>query len=100
MVADNCKVDHELMQALTDCQLLAISGIIGVTIYSTIGVVLHTASTAGTLTALAFVGGIAICVMASLGELIILWPVPGALVEYVRFFVDYDLGTVVGVAYW
>jgi len=64
------------------------------------GTVLHTASTAGTLVALGFVGAVAICVMASLGELIVLWPVPNALVEYVKCFVDEDLAKVVGITYW
>lgn len=70
------------------------------TLFSTIGSVLHTASTISTLIALGIVGFITICVMASLGELVVLWPVPNALVEYVRFFLDKDLATVVGVTYW
>lgn len=70
------------------------------TLFSTIGTVLHTASTAGTLLALGIVGFTAICVMASLGELVVLWPVPNALVQYVDSFLDKDLATVVGVTYW
>lgn len=70
------------------------------TIFSTIGTVLHEASTAGTLIALGIVGLVAICVMSSLGELVVLWPVPNALVEYVKYFVDEDIATVVGVTYW
>lgn len=38
--------------------------------------------------------------MASLGELVVLWPVPNALVQYVDSFLDKDLATVVGVTYW
>ena len=64
------------------------------------GTVLHTASTAGTLIALGIVGFVAICVTASLGELVVLWPVPNALVEYVKTFVDKDLAWVVGITYW
>lgn len=50
--------------------------------------------------ALAFVSIIAISVMTSLGELVVLWPIPNALVDYVRYFVDEDLSMVIGLAYW
>jgi amino acid transporter len=33
-------------------------------------------------------------------EFIQLFPAPNAIVEYVRAFVDKDLGWVVGIAYW
>lgn len=81
-------------------QLLALSGIIGVTIFSTIGEILNTAAVAGLLIALALVSVTAISVMTSLSELVVLWPIPNALVEYVKTFVDEDLATVVGLAYW
>jgi amino acid transporter len=29
-----------------------------------------------------------------------LWPIANAMVEFVKRFVDEDLGTVVGIAYW
>lgn len=38
--------------------------------------------------------------MTSLSELVVLWPIPNALVEYVKKFVDEDLAIVVGLAYW
>jgi amino acid transporter len=38
--------------------------------------------------------------MQCIGEMVLLWPIPGALIEYVRTFVDKDLGTAVGIAYW
>ncbi|KAK5080253.1 hypothetical protein LTR05_008701 [Lithohypha guttulata] len=80
--------------------LLAISGIIDVTVFSTFETVLHTASTAGALIALGVVGGITIYVMSSLGEMVILWPVPNALVAYVEYFIGPNLAIVVGVTYW
>ena len=85
---------------LTGRKLLSLSGIIGVTIFSTIGEILNTVGAAGLILALALVGGTAICVMECLSEMIVLWPVPNALVEYVSRFVDHDLGIVVGIAYW
>jgi amino acid transporter len=80
--------------------MIAISGIIGVTILSTNGEYLRTAGPAGLLTVIAFVGAAAICVMEGLSEMVVLWPVSNAMVEYVRSFVDRELALVVGFAYW
>jgi yeast amino acid transporter len=79
---------------------LAISGIIGVTIWQGNGLVLHIAGPAGLLTAVGFVGVTSISVMESLSEMIILWPVSMGLYEYVRAFVDHDLAIVIALAYW
>jgi amino acid permease len=38
--------------------------------------------------------------MQCIGEMLTLWPISGALVEYVGAFVDEDLGIAVGIAYW
>ena len=54
----------------------------------------------GLLIAWAFVSVTAICVMEGLSEMIIMWPVSNAMVEYVKAFVDRDLAIVVGLAYW
>ena len=54
----------------------------------------------GTLLAVAIVGIIAIAVMEGVSELVQCFPVPNAIVEYVKTFVDEDLGWVVGIAYW
>lgn len=80
--------------------MIAISGVIGVTIFSGDGEILNTSGPAGLLTALAFVGVTAICVMESLAEFVVMWPVSNALVEYVKKFVDEDFAIVVGLAYW
>ena len=81
-------------------QMILISGIIGVTIFATNGEFLRTAGPAGLMTAIAYVGINAIFVMEGLSELIVLWPVSNAMVEYVRTFVDEDLALVVGLTYW
>ena len=52
------------------------------------------------MTAIVYVGLKAICVMEGISELIVLWPVSNAMVEFVRTFVDEDLALVVGLAYW
>jgi amino acid transporter len=38
--------------------------------------------------------------MQGLAEMLCLWPISGALTEFVKSFVDEDLGTAVGIAYW
>lgn len=64
------------------------------------GKLVTTSGPAGFLTALAFVCLTTICVMESLAEFVVMWPVSNALVEYVKKFVDRDLAIVVGLAYW
>ncbi|GAB1203789.1 hypothetical protein APSETT445_002429 [Aspergillus pseudonomiae] len=44
-------------------------------------------------------GLLAWLVMQCIGEFLAIWPVAGALVEFVGTFVDEDLGTTVGIAY-
>jgi amino acid transporter len=39
-------------------------------------------------------------VMQGVAEMLCLWPISGALTEFVKAFVDDDLGTAVGIAYW
>lgn len=39
-------------------------------------------------------------VMQGVAEMLCLWPISGALTEFVKSFVDEDLGTAVGIAYW
>ena len=52
------------------------------------------------LVTMGIMGLVAICVMEGVSELTQLFPTPNAVVQYVRAFVDKDLGWVVGVAYW
>lgn len=50
--------------------------------------------------AFALVGLVAIATMEGVCEMIVLWPIPNPMVEFVRAFVDPDLAIVVGIAYW
>ena len=50
--------------------------------------------------AVVVVGIIATSVMECICELIVLWPIPNAMVEFVKTFVDEDLGIAVGIMYW
>jgi len=80
--------------------MIAISGILGgITIFSTSGAILAMAGPAGVLTTFAAVGLVGIFVMEGLSEMIELWPVSNAMMEFVKAFVDGDLATVVGIAY-
>ena len=54
----------------------------------------------GLLIAWVVVATTAICVMEGLSEMVIMWPVSNAMVEYVKAFVDKDLAIVIGLAYW
>ena len=45
-------------------------------------------------------GAVANTVMEGICEMILLWPIPSAMVEFVSEFVDKELGIVVGIAYW
>jgi yeast amino acid transporter len=38
--------------------------------------------------------------MEGICELVILWPIPNAMVKYINTFVDEDLGLAVGIMYW
>ncbi|KAL8877304.1 MAG: hypothetical protein Q9198_004653, partial [Flavoplaca austrocitrina] len=81
--------------------MIGISAVVGgIIIFSTSGEILAIAGPAGVLTAFAVVGVITISVMEGLSEMIELWPVSNAMMEFVRAFIDEDLATVVGIAYW
>lgn len=61
---------------------------------------MNIAGPGGLLIAWAFVSVTTICVLDGLAEMVIMWPVSNAMVEYVKAFVDRDLAIVVGLAYW
>lgn len=80
--------------------MIALSTVIGVTIFQADGEALKVAGPSGTLLAFAIVGVVAICVVEGVSEMIQMFPTPNATMEFVRAFVDPDLAWVVGVAYW
>lgn len=81
--------------------MIGISGILGgIIIFSTSGEILGIAGPGGVLLAFAIDGAIAIAVMEGLSEMIELWPISNAMMEFVYEFVDTDLAFVVGIAYW
>lgn len=80
--------------------MIAISGTIGTGIFVNSGETLRIAGPGGTLVAFAVVGVTAVFSMDGHAEMIGLWPVANAKVKFVQAFVDKDLGTVIGFAYW
>lgn len=81
-------------------QFIVLSGVIGVTIFSSGGEALEIAGPGAVLLAYCIIGLIAVFVMEGVSEMIQLFPAPNAIVEYVAKFVDTDLAWVVGIAYW
>ncbi|PMD22268.1 hypothetical protein NA56DRAFT_98136 [Hyaloscypha hepaticicola] len=102
MVALGAPVAGSLVRGLGTWQILfiAIGGTIGLGFATTTGEVLAISGPAGVLTAFAVVGIVAIAVMEGICEMIVLWPISNAMIEFVRTFVDRDLAIVVGIAYW
>lgn len=81
-------------------KFIAIGGTIGLGFATTTGEVLAISGPAGVLIAFAVVGIVAIMVNEGICEMIVLWPISNAMMEFVRAFVDRDLAIVVGIAYW
>ncbi|KAL1979980.1 hypothetical protein VTN96DRAFT_4845 [Rasamsonia emersonii] len=92
----------KLRQTLYGFQIffIVLSAVIGGGIFSNNGEALEVAGPAGLLLSVGVIGIVAICVGESIAELAQQFPVYNAIVEYVRVFVDEELGWVVGVAYW
>ena len=73
---------------------------IGSGIFAGNGEALKAAGPGGLMVALTTVSLITIAMLEGLSEMIQLFAAPNALVEYVRYFVDEDLATLVGISYW
>ncbi len=81
--------------------MIGISGILGgLTLFSTSSLILSVGGPGGVLIAWVINGAIAVAVMEGLSEMIELWPISNAMMEFVDKFVDKDLALVVGIAYW
>ncbi|KAF8848234.1 amino acid transporter [Acephala macrosclerotiorum] len=92
----------QLKQTLRGFQVffIVISGIIGGGVFNNNGEALEVAGPAGLILSVVVIGLIAIFVSEGISELSQKFPAPNAIVEYVKTFVDEDLGWVVGIAYW
>ena len=81
-------------------KMITISAVLNVGFYVRTGEILRTAGPLALVLSFALLTFLAWGVMQCITEMLSIWPVPGALVEFVRCFVDEDLALTVGVAYW
>ncbi|KAF2140221.1 uncharacterized protein K452DRAFT_319754 [Aplosporella prunicola CBS 121167] len=80
--------------------MIVISATVGVGFFVSSGEILAFAGPGTVLVAFACVGIVAFMVMEGVSEMVMVWPVPNPMVQFVRHFVDRDLAIVVCVAYW
>lgn len=103
-MADLCNCnpysDHTDLLLTAISQFIALGGIIGIGFFRGSSKSLGICGPVGALIAVFVVGIVATAVMECICELVILWPISNAMVEYVKAFVDEDLGIAVGVMHW
>lgn len=80
--------------------MITISAVLNVGFYVRIGTILRLAGPLALFLSFALLTFLAWGVMQCITEMVSIWPVPGALVEFIRCFVDEDLALTVGVTYW
>ena len=80
--------------------MITFSGVLGIGFYTRSGIILRQAGPLALFLAFSILTTLAWGVMQCITEMLSIWPVPGALVEFVRAFLDEDLATTVGIAYW
>lgn len=80
--------------------MITISAVLNVGFYIRSGIALRTAGPLALFLSFVILTLLAWGVMQCITEMLSIWPIPGALVEFVRVFVDEDLAITVGVAYW
>jgi amino acid transporter len=80
--------------------MIAISAVIGAGYYIETGVILRLGGPAAVVYSFAIVGALAFMVLHGLAHMLRVWPVAGALISFVRAFVDEEIAIVVGLFYW
>ncbi|KAN0066848.1 Amino acid permease/ SLC12A domain containing protein [Elaphomyces granulatus] len=88
------------MPLLLRSPFIVLSAVIGSGIFNNNTQALELAGPAGLILSVVIIGVVAICVNECIAELTQQFPVYNAIVEYVRVFVNEDLGWVIGIAYW
>ncbi|KAI9737190.1 MAG: hypothetical protein M1834_000783 [Cirrosporium novae-zelandiae] len=79
--------------------IITISSCIGMGFYVKTGTIFRIGGAGAVIYGFAFVGLLSLGVMHNLARMLGIWPVPGALIMYVKTFVDEDLGNIVGIFY-
>lgn len=80
--------------------MITINATLGIGLYWRGGMILELGGPVAVITSFLVIGIFASAIMQGIAELLCIWPVPGALQEYVSVFVDEELGFAVGIAYW
>ncbi|KAI0169819.1 amino acid permease-domain-containing protein [Hypoxylon sp. FL1284] len=80
--------------------MITINATLGVGLYWRGGQILELGGPLAIIISFLLLGMLAWAVTQCITELLCIWPVPGALAVFVREFVDFELGIVVGIAYW
>ncbi len=85
---------------LTGLTGIALSGTIGIGHFINSGELLGLSGAVGIILSYFFAGLIVMAVMMCLSEMVSVRPVPGAIFEYPKLYVDPALGYAVGFIYW
>jgi amino acid permease len=80
--------------------MIAIGAVLGMGFYYRTGDILQLGGTAAVVYSFGFLSVLGLMVMQDLARLLQIWPVAGALIIYVKKFVDEEIGTAVGILYW
>ena len=80
--------------------MIVLSTTVGVGFFASSAEILALAGPAATVLAFGVVGMVAVAVMKGISEMVMIWQVRNPMVEFVRYMVDRDLATVVGISYW
>ena len=80
--------------------MISFSGILGIGFYTRSGVILRLAGPLGLVLSYSLITILAWGVMQCITEMLSIWPIPNALIEFVRTFINEDLALTIGVAYW
>jgi amino acid transporter len=81
-------------------KMINVNATLGTGLYWRTGETLHQAGAMALFVSYLVVGIVAWSVMKCIGELLCIWPIPGAAFILVSELVDPELGIVVGIMYW
>ncbi|KAJ5899208.1 proline-specific permease [Penicillium taxi] len=81
-------------------QMITVNTTLGTGLYWRGGQILGLGGPLAVLLSFLIVGLLSWAIMQCISEMACMWPVPGAMSLYVAKFIDPDLGTIVGAAYW
>jgi amino acid permease len=107
VIQDESKEDENLRPTDVDRALkgyhiffISVSGILGIGLYVRSANMLRLGGPGAVIVPFIILGLLAWMVMQCISEMLLIWPVSGALRLFVQKFVDRELGYAVSVAYW